>query len=337
MPHRGRALAHSFIVTLLIGLAAAGPATAFPPEASVWLASRLPEALPPAARDPLWATETNRALERLELEQADAPEWAELLSRFDVRRTRPGGATPSSEDSLGGLAAYALATATADLRDALRRRNAAEAARAIAEIAQSVADLSDPFLTTPPDPLETPGARAWFCDGFTLDDMAGAVVPNWLAPDALTVAFMLAHESAACRGNIERATLTRDAAAITVMRRQRLERALAFGVGLVQRAWREAGGPVAGEPPLELRIEPNPVRVDFALLFGIPEAADARLEIFDVQGRRWAERDLGRMEAGVHRILIEREWLREVPAGMFVARVTAGTATIRGRFTRVAP
>jgi len=325
------------ILTLMMSLATAGSAAAFAPEASEWLASRLPEALPRAARDPLWATETSRALERHQLEQADVPEWAALLSRFDVIRTRQGGTTPTSDDSLGGLAPFTLASATADLSDALRRGNPVLASRAIAGIAQAISDLSDPFLTTPSDPRETPGARAWFCDGFVPEEMAGAVVPDWQSTDAITVAYQLAHESAGCREAIERATQAHDGRAIVELRRQRLERALAFGAGLVRRAWRDAGAPVADEPPLELRVEPNPVRADFALLFGVPEAAQTRLEVFDVQGRRWAERSLGVLQAGVHRIPIAHEWLKDVPAGMFVVRVTAGAATVRGRFVRVAP
>jgi len=338
MTHGGRAPAHPFLSIVLLSLAvSAGPAAAFAPEASVWLASRLPEALPPAAREPLWATETTRVLERRWLEEEEAPERAAILHRFDALRPRSGGNAPSGEDSLAGLAPFALVSAAADLRDALRRSNPVESAEALARIAQTVADLADPFLTTPHHPQETPGARAWFGDGFTPDDVTGTVVPHGLAGDAYTAALALARESAASREAVEQATRAADGGAMVALRRQRLERALAFGAGLVRRAWRDAGAPVATAPLAHVRIEPNPARGEFALLFAVASPGEARLEVFDVQGRRWVAGSLGPVEAGVHRIPIERKWLSGVPAGIYLARISVGTACAVGRFVRVVP
>ena len=338
MPQHERAPAPSLITTLVFGLALhAAPALAFAPDANLWLASRLPEALPAGAREPLWTTEIPRVLVDRLNEDEESPEQAAALRRFDVMHSRQGGPIPATEDSLIGLAPFELANAAQELRAALRRGNATLSARALADIARAVSDLADPFRTTRPDPSETPGARAWFSDGFAPEDVAGAPIPDWEAGDPLTIAFMLAHESAGVRQAIEMATVAQDGAAIASMRRQRLERALALGAGLVRRAWVAAGSPSAAGPSTSLRVEPNPVRGDFALLFATREAGEARFEVYDVQGRRFAEGSLGPVEAGLHRMPMDPRWLSRVPAGIYLARVAVGNGSVVGRFVRVTP
>ena len=86
-----------------------------------------------------------------------------------------------------------------------------------------------------------------------------------------------------------------------------------------------AAGPVL-EP-----VAPNPVRAGRAvtLAFALPEAATARLEVFDALGRRVAVLAGGAFGAGRHTAAWSTDGL---PAGLYVARLTADgrTDTRRG-------
>jgi hypothetical protein len=50
---------------------------------------------------------------------------------------------------------------------------------------------------------------------------------------------------------------------------------------------------------------PNPVRGDFRVSFRLPDAAPARLEVFDVAGRRVASEEVGSRGAGVHTLKLD--------------------------------
>lgn len=315
----------------------ARPALAFGPDASQWLAARLPLAVPAAARPSLWSSETPEFLGDREQQQEADPEGAAILHRFDA--TRPHyGTQPSTLDSLTGLAPFALARATADLREALAKRSAVRGAEALARIAQGVADLSDPFLTTPIDPAETAGARAWFGDDFAIDDIDSVSVPVHRAGDPLAEALALARESAAMRGAVERAVTSGDRSVVTALRHARLERALAVGSALVERAWREASGAAAieAEPAAALVIEPHPVRDRALLRFATPSTGECRLELFDPAGRRVVSTTLGRIGAGAHRISIPGDAIASLPAGLYLVRLWVGATTLEGRLVRLA-
>ena len=312
------------------------PAGAFAPVASEWLGSRLPEAVPREAREPLWASEILQVLEERAHAEESAPEGAALLHRFDALRPRLGIAA-TRRDSVVGLAPYALARAVDDLRVAFRRRNPVMEAAALARIAEGVIDLSDPFLTTPIDPAETAGARAWFGDELAPAEGDDLVVEDRISGDPLAEALALARESAGRRAAVEQAVQERDEVTVLLLRRERLARALHLGTALVRRAWWAGGAPLARAPRPGMRAEPNPASAGTALHFAMPVAGPGRLEIFDLSGRRVIDRRLGPMESGEQRLRVDADWVRELPTGLYLARVSVGTVVVEGRFTRLRP
>ena len=67
---------------------------------------------------------------------------------------------------------------------------------------------------------------------------------------------------------------------------------------------------------------PNPVRGDFTVSFRLPDAAPARIDVFDVAGRRVAGVDVGMRGAGVHAVSLgARGTLR---AGIYLVRLSRG-------------
>jgi hypothetical protein len=85
--------------------------------------------------------------------------------------------------------------------------------------------------------------------------------------------------------------------------------------------------PLARSPvgPL-LSIAPNPVAHELGLRLAIPEAGPARVELFDVAGRRLAEPFDGILEAGDHVLRFPLGSGTQLPlaAGVYLVRVTAG-------------
>ncbi len=73
-------------------------------------------------------------------------------------------------------------------------------------------------------------------------------------------------------------------------------------------------------------VRPDPARVSAEIRFTLPRASGARLEIFDVRGRRVRTLASGDLGSGVH----VRTWDlrdadgREVPSGLYLVRLTAG-------------
>jgi hypothetical protein len=323
-------------LSLMLAISAR-PALAFGPEASEWLAGRLLQVIPAKAREPLWSTEVPEFLGDRHRQEVVAPERAAILHRFDATRPRYHAA-PSILDSLTGLAPFVVARATADLREAIRWDSPLRGAESLARIAQGVADLSDPFLTTPADVNETAGARAWFSDDLTSAEIDSVSVTSRAGGDPLTEALALARESAAMRPAVESAVVKGDRVAVCALRRERLERALAVGSALVERAWREARGPdqeVA--PEAGLQVEPDPVRSRALLRFANAAAGEGRLELFDAAGRRVVDTPLGRIEAGAQGISIPGGQVGQLPAGLYLVRLSVGGRTFTGRFVRLAP
>jgi hypothetical protein len=67
---------------------------------------------------------------------------------------------------------------------------------------------------------------------------------------------------------------------------------------------------------------PNPVRGDLVVSFRLPDNAPARLELFDLAGRRVASKDVGAMGAGGHTATIAPG--RPLAAGVYMIRLTRG-------------
>ena len=83
-------------------------------------------------------------------------------------------------------------------------------------------------------------------------------------------------------------------------------------------------------PPAALRFamlgaRPNPAVGRFQLAFSLPDAAPARLKLFDVRGRRCAWRDVGTLGAGRHTITFVEAGALE--PGVYFAQLQRGSAT----------
>ena len=86
-------------------------------------------------------------------------------------------------------------------------------------------------------------------------------------------------------------------------------------------------GPRASLPTMLIR--PNPVRSSADLQFHLPVASPARIEIFDVSGRRRMAIDLGQRASGWHRATWNREGARESPGVYFARLTTRGSVVTR--------
>jgi len=78
---------------------------------------------------------------------------------------------------------------------------------------------------------------------------------------------------------------------------------------------------------------PNPFRSSTQIRFGLPEAAEVSLEVYDLLGRRVAQLAGGQMEAGYHRARLDGSRLS---SGVYVYRLVAGEGFIEtGRMVLV--
>ena len=86
--------------------------------------------------------------------------------------------------------------------------------------------------------------------------------------------------------------------------------------------------PDRAETPTEFSLHqnyPNPFNPATTLRFDLPEAAAVRLVVYDIQGREVARLLDGRWEAGYHQVVWDGRDRRgrEVPSGIYIARITA--------------
>jgi YVTN family beta-propeller protein len=82
-----------------------------------------------------------------------------------------------------------------------------------------------------------------------------------------------------------------------------------------------------GRPPLSFTLSPNPCRGDLCLTASAPLPPASRVSIYNSAGRRVASRLLGRRGNG--RLAID---LTALPAGLYVARLTAGARSATAPF-----
>ncbi|MFO7313162.1 M12 family metallo-peptidase [Rhodothermus marinus] len=88
---------------------------------------------------------------------------------------------------------------------------------------------------------------------------------------------------------------------------------------------------VPAEPVLEV-LYPNPARDRVVVRFGLPEASEVELVVYDVLGREVVRRRPGHVAAGWHReVLMTDEW----PAGRYVVVLRVGDRTLSKTLMRI--
>jgi hypothetical protein len=108
-------------------------------------------------------------------------------------------------------------------------------------------------------------------------------------------------------------------------------RAIVFGAS----AWAlELGAPGVAVDPADAahRISlagarPNPARGELTVAFTLPEAGPARLELFDLSGRRLAAREMNGLGPGTHQIRFSET--RRLPPGAYLLRLSAAGESVR--------
>ena len=94
---------------------------------------------------------------------------------------------------------------------------------------------------------------------------------------------------------------------------------------LSEETWVEV--PVA--PGLALATRSNPARGDLTVAFSLGDATPARLELFDLAGRRIVARDVGPLGAGSHVMTLGNG--RALAVGQYVVRLSQGTRSLTAR------
>jgi hypothetical protein len=310
-------------------LLCAHDAAAFGPDAAAAVATC---ALPRDAADAAWNGRVAGAVSRqVETEQAD-PERYVRSHRFDALAPPDSAGLLEAED-----APHVFARVADSLRVAFAGGDPAGWAGPVASLARAACDLADPFQTTSPGLDEVPGARARFSDGAT------AATLEWLATagpsaapgagaapyHALEAALALARASAGLRDSVERLTRSADAGALEALQRGRLSAAAGAAHAATAAAWRAATSVRC--VPGTLRLWPNPVRDVATFSFVLPVAGAARLELFDVAGRRVSVSDLGTFPAGAHTASFDRDVPGPLPPGVYLARLFLPGQTATGR------
>jgi hypothetical protein len=97
------------------------------------------------------------------------------------------------------------------------------------------------------------------------------------------------------------------------------------------------GGATAVEVPLTLTLalagaRPNPSHGALLVAFTLPDAASARLELFDLSGRRVAAREVGANGAGEHVMRLNDGMLAP---GLYWAALTQGNRSLRTKIVVV--
>ena len=90
--------------------------------------------------------------------------------------------------------------------------------------------------------------------------------------------------------------------------------------------------PLAADLALALRSNPSPR--ELAVAINLPDASPARLELFDIAGRRLASREVGALGAGSHVVTLGDG--RAFAPGTYIVRLSHGARalTTRGVFLR---
>ena len=105
-------------------------------------------------------------------------------------------------------------------------------------------------------------------------------------------------------------------------------------------SWSAPSAVAEGAPPPPTAVmrpnSPNPFGASTALRFGLARAGAARVELFDVQGRRVRARFDGSLDAGDHALTWDGRDDRGAPvaAGIYLARLSAGGASSVARVVR---
>jgi hypothetical protein len=318
------------LLALLAG-AFATPSHAFAPQAAVAVASLAPRALPPAARwETQWSAAAAAEVElRLTAEESD-PESSAALHRFLPHDTEVHG--PSTPDEVSGRAFVIgkapaeLAAAAAELRQAFTDRSPHRIVRAVARVAIGATDLADPYLTSPHGGEEAPGAHAHFSDLIGPEEVAGLPITTVDLPgDIAAAGRLLAAQSAVRRDDIDAAMRLGDHDGVAAARRERLGAALALARRILLSEWRAAGEPLLEDPMLGGGVThaiPNPTRGPAKLWFSLPRSGHARVELFDVTGRRVLASDLGRRPPGPQEFTLAPAVMNALHPGVYFTRVT---------------
>jgi hypothetical protein len=74
---------------------------------------------------------------------------------------------------------------------------------------------------------------------------------------------------------------------------------------------------------------PNPAQRGFTVAFSLPDAAAARIELFDVSGRRRLARDVGGLGAGNH--VLDLAESRDLAPGVYLLRLIHGRESLSVR------
>ena len=72
-----------------------------------------------------------------------------------------------------------------------------------------------------------------------------------------------------------------------------------------------------------MSVSPNPARSGVWVSFTLPETGRATLELLDVSGRRVAEREVGGLELGRHRVDVAQG--RALAPGLYLVRLVQGS------------
>jgi len=296
----------------------------------VLVANRAAAALPSRAWNPAWSPTLAEAVaRRIDEEDAD-PERFAPSHRFDDAAA-PDEVNPAD-------APHSFVLAVEQLRAALAAGDPARIPEPLAQLALAACDLADPFQMTPLDRDELPGARARFVDlidpsqlAATPELGAGATPASW-TDGGLAAAVELARNSAAARESIEPLAVQADPARMQEAQRGQLARAAALARLGTELAWREASAIGIPTDPA-CRVWPNPVVDQAALSFIAPATGPARLELYDLAGRRIASSELDRMAAGPHVVDLDHAQLAALRKGIYFARLSSAGHSATARFT----
>ncbi len=91
----------------------------------------------------------------------------------------------------------------------------------------------------------------------------------------------------------------------------------------------------AAASPLALSLSPNPARDATDVAFALPRASRARVEVFDLSGRRVAVLHDGELAAGAHHVTWNGGSTGRAAPGVYVVRLEAADASVRRTLIRV--